>query len=311
MTYDLIIIGGGPTAITAGIYAARQKLKTLLITESFGGQIVKKAVNIENYPGFEKISSKELIKNFEKHLRKFDLGIEIDSVIKLEKKVNFLSVFTKKNKFQAKAVIIASGRSPQHLKIPGEKEFLGKGVSYCVQCDGPLFENKTVAVIGGGNAAFEAALFLSKIAKKIYILEYSPKVKADKINQGLVKNSGKCEVITNVVLKEIKGDKFVSSLVFEDKKISKEKTLSVEGVFIEIGFQPAISFVNRDLVDFNEKNEIKINPKTCKTKTVGLFAAGDVTDIKNKQIVIAAGEGAKAALSAAQYLMKKDKYAKN
>ena len=312
--YDLVIIGGGPAGITAGIYAARQKLNTLLITKSFGGQMARKAVAIENYPGFEDISGIELIKKFEKHLRKFtpldvyyltgQVDIERDEVIKLKKFANHFSVITKsKNKFDSKAVIIASGADPRPLEVPGEKEFIGRGVSYCTACDAPIFSNKTVAVIGGGNAGFEAAIALANWAKKIYILEAGPKIKADQVNQEIVKKTGKAEIITNATLKKIQGGQFVKSIVCQDRKSKKEKTLPVEGVFVEIGSQPATSFV-KGLVDFNERDEIKVDFETLQTKTPGLFAAGDVNIGSYKQIVTAAGEGAKAALAAYDYLKK-------
>ena len=304
MVYDLIIVGGGPAGITAGIYAARQKLNTLLITKSFGGQVARKAVAIENYPGFEEISGMELIQKFEKHLRKHKIEIERDSITKMKKNGKNFFVLTKsKNQFQARAVIIASGADPRPLEVPGEKKFIGRGVSYCSICDGPLFSNKTVAVIGGGNAGFETAIFLSKFAKKIYILEYTPKVGADEINQERVKKTRKTEVITSAVLKQINGKEFVDSMVYQNRKSKKLNTLRVEGVFVEIGSQPATSFV-KGLVDFNEKDEIKINSKTLLTKTSGLFAAGDVTEVRDKQIVVACGEGAKAALSVYEYLQK-------
>jgi len=302
--YDLIIIGGGPAGITAGIYAARQKLNTLLITKSFGGQVARKAIMIENYPGFEEISGMELIQKLEKHLRKQKIDIERDEVTKLKKIGEKFFVQTKsKNRFQSKAVIVASGADPRPLEVPGEKEFIGKGVSYCTTCDAPLFANKTVAVIGGGNAGFEAAIFLSLIAKKIYILEYGKKVGADEINQERVKKTKKVEIITNTALKRIRGNQFVNSIVYQDRKNRKNITLPVEGIFVEVGSQPATSFV-KGLVDFNEKDEIIVNPKTGETRIRGLFAAGDIDDVPYKQIVIAAGEGAKAALSAYNYLQK-------
>ncbi|MDI6591644.1 MAG: FAD-dependent oxidoreductase [Patescibacteria group bacterium] len=304
MEYDLIIIGAGPAGITAGIYAARQKLNTLLITKSFGGQVARKAVAIENYPGFEEISGLELIQRFEKHLRKHKIEIVRDSVTKIEKINKKFLVFIKgKPKFQSKAVIVASGADPRPLELPGEKKFIGKGVSYCTACDAALFKNKTVAVIGGGNAGFEAAIFLAKYAKKIYILESAPQVRATPINQERVKKIKKIKVITNAILKKIKGKEFVDSIVYQNQKTKKIKTLSLEGVFIEIGSQPAVSFV-KSLVEFNEKNEIKVNPSTLQTKTPGFFAAGDVSDGKYKQIVIAAGQGAIAILSAYDYLQK-------
>jgi len=302
--YDLIIIGGGPAGITAGIYASRQKLKTLVITKDFGGQMAKKAVDIENYPGFEKISGLDLIKKFENHLKKQKVDIERDEAGKVEKNNKGFIVLTEnKNKFQSKAVIIASGSDPRPLEVPGEKEFIGRGLSYCSICDGPLFRNKMVAVIGGGDAGFESAIFLSNYVSKIYILEYGSEVKADKANQEMVKKTGKVKIITNAALREIKGNKFVNSIVYQDLKSKKINTLKVEAVFVEIGYQPATSFV-KDLVDFNERDEIKTESETCQTKTPGLFAAGDVNMGKYKQIVTACGEGAKAALAAYEHVKK-------
>lgn len=302
MLFDLIIIGGGPAGITAGIYAARQKIKTLLITKDFGGQVAKKAVAIENYPGFEEISGIELIEKFKKQLQRYEIDIEKDEVTKVRKvKDSFFVLTSNKKEFEAKTVIVASGADPRPLEVPGEKEFIGKGVSYCAICDGSLFSDKTVAIVGGGNSGFETALFLSNIVKKIYILEYGSEVKADKDNQTAVKRIGKVQIITNIALKEIKGDKFVNSIVYQDRETKKEQVLAVEGVFVEIGYQPTTSFV-KGLVDFNEQDEIKVEFETCRTKTPGLFAAGDVNVGHFKQITTACGEGTKAALAAFNYL---------
>jgi alkyl hydroperoxide reductase subunit F len=302
--FDLIIIGGGPAGVAAGIYAARQKLNTLLITKSFGGQMTRKAVAIENYPGFEEISGLALIQKFEKHLRKQKIEIERSSVRKVKKINKIFSVSTAdKKQFRSRAVIVASGADPRPLEVPGEKKFIGKGVSYCVTCDGPLFADKEVVVVGGGNAGFEAAFSLSNLARKIYILEFGAKIRADEINQEKVKQAKNIEVITSAVLKKIQGKDFVDSIVYQDKQSKELKTLKVQGLFVEIGSQPATSFA-KELVDFNQRDEIKVDPQTCQTKTSGLFAAGDITEVKYKQIVIAAGEGAKAALAAANYLQK-------
>ncbi len=302
MFYDLIIIGGGPAGMTAGIYAARQKLNTLLITKDFGGQVAKKAVAIENYPGFETISGIELIEKFRKQLNKYKIDIERDEVVKVKKINNSFFVFTRnKKEFEAKAVIVTSGADPRPLEVPGEKEFIGKGVSYCAVCEGVVFSDKTVAVVGGGNSGFETALFLSNLVKKIYILEYGSEPKADKENQEVVKKSGKVKIITNVDVKEIKGDKFVNSLVYQDRQTNEEKILKIDGIFVEIGYQPTTSFI-KGLVDFNEQDEIKVEFETCQTKTPGLFAAGDVNVGRFKQIATACGEGTKAALAAFNYL---------
>ena len=273
-----------------------------MITKDFGGQVAKKKVPIENYPGFKEISGIELLQKFREHLEKFKIDIEMDSVIRIEKENGIFRIFTKNNKqFDSKTVIVASGADPRPLKIPGEKGFTGKGVSYCTDCDAPLFKNKTVAIIGGGNSSFEAAIALAKWAKKIYILEYGEKVVADVENQELVKKTKKVEIINNSVLKEIQGNKFVNSIVYQDRKTLRDKKLEVEGVFIGIGLEPASSFVG-DLVEFNERGEIKVEFETFQTKTPGLFAAGDVNIGKCKQIITACGEGAKAASAACEYL---------
>jgi thioredoxin-disulfide reductase len=304
---DLIIIGGGPAGMTAGIYAARQKLNTLLITKEFGGQMTKKAVPIENWPGEKEISGFDLIQKFKSHLEKFGVDIEKDGVVKIEKKNEVFNVSTEKGKnFEAKTVIIASGNDPRPLKVPGEKEFIGKGVSYCPTCDAPVFKDKFVAVIGGGNSGFETAIMVSKWAKKLYILEFGTEVKAEAENQEMAKKTGKVEVITNAAMKEIKGEKFVNAIIYQDLKTKEEKKLEVGGVFVEIGLQPCSSFA-RELVECNERGEIGVNFETFETKTPGLFAAGDVKTGKYKQIVIASGEGAKAALFANDYLKKYQK----
>ncbi len=304
MIYDLIIIGGGPAGISAAIYAARQRLRILLITKDFTGQLGRKAIAIENYLGFEKVSGLNLIKKFENHLKRYKVEILRDKVRKVRKTKEIFFVLTANKKtFQAKTVIVASGADPRPLEVPGEKEFIGRGVSYCTSCDAPVFKDKAVAVIGGGNSAFEAAIALNKWAKKIYILEYGDKVVADKENQEAVKKIKKIELILRANLKEIKGDKFVKSVIYQDRKTKTDKTLSVEGVFVEIGSQPATSFV-KGMVDFNGRDEIIVNAKTGETSTPGLFTAGDVDDNPYKQIVVAAGEGAKAALSVFKYLQK-------
>lgn len=304
--YDTIIIGGGPAGITAGIYAGRQRLKTLLITKAFGGQMAQKATAVCNYPGFPRILGSELIKKFVGHLKTQEtVEIKNAQVIKVEKKENGFKVVTDENKeFFAKSVIVTTGADPRPLEAPGEKEFIGKGVGYCVTCDGPLFKNKSVAVIGGGNSGIEAALFMTRYAKEIFVLEYGPEIKADAENQADAGKNKKIQIITNAAVKEIKGNKMVSALVYEDLTAKKTKELSVQGIFIEIGTQPATSLI-RGLVDFNDKDEIIVDFETFQTKTPGLFAAGDVNMGKYKQIITAAGEGCKVALAAYEYIRRK------
>jgi len=301
--YDLIIIGGGPAGMTAGIYASRQKMNTLLITKDFGGQMVKKATEIENYPGFIKISNFDLIKKMEDQLRaQQDVEIVKGEVVKIENNSGkFIVSMQDGTKYESTTAIVASGADPRPLEVPGEKEFVNKGVSYCALCDGPVFRNKEVAVIGGGNSGFETAIFLSNYVKKIFLLEFGSDIKADESNQEILKNTKKAEIILNVKVKEIKGDKFVNELVFEDAKTKEGKTLDVAGVFVEIGYQPATAFV-KGLVDFSERDEIKVGYETYQTKTPGLYAAGDCNVGKFKQVITAAGEGAKAALAAYGYI---------
>ncbi len=296
MIYDLIIIGGGSAGITAGIYASRQRMKTLLLTKSFGGQMVHKSVEIENYPGFDKISSSELIERFENQLRTKNVEIEVDKVLSITKKEYFNILTEKEKQYQSKTIIIATGSEPRKLNIKGEKEFLGKGVSYCPTCDGPIFSKKKVVVIGGGEAGFETAIFLKKYALEVIILEQGEKSRASKEIQEKANSIG-IQVIVNTFVKEIKGTNFVEEIIFN------EDIIKADGVFVQIGYVPDASFA-KDLVDINEKGEILINFETLETKTPGLFAAGDINNGKVKQIVTACGEGAQAAIYAYNYLIK-------
>jgi len=301
--FDLIIIGGGPAGITAGIYSGRQKMKTILLAKEYGGQMAKKATEICNYPGFEKCTGPELIEKFVSHLEKQEtVKIEFAEAEKVEKEDHVFTITTTENKkIKGKSVIVATGADPRPLEAIGEKEFIGKGVGYCVTCDGPLFKNKEIAIVGGGNAGFEAALFMINYASKIYILEYGQAVRADQINQSEAKKSDKIQIITNVAVKEIKGSVMVDSLVYQDNTTKENKTLQVQGVFIEIGTQPATALV-KGLVDFTKRDEIMVEAETFKTKTPGLFAAGDCNSGPYKQIVTACGEGCKASLAAYDYL---------
>lgn len=298
---DLIIIGAGPAGMTAGIYAAWQQLDIVIVSKKVGGQIANKAVPIENYPGMKEVSSTDLIGKYQQHLDKFDVDIKMEEVREINKKDSHFVVETKENEMEAKSVIIATGADPRPLEVPGEKKLIGQGVSYCAVCDGPVYKGEKVAVVGGGDAGFESALFLSKYAKHVTILEYLPEINASKANQRRVEDKDSVEVITNAEMKEIKGEEIVESIAYKDRDSEEEKELEVKAVFIEVGRQPATSFVN-ELVEFNEKDEIIVDRDNGATKTEGLFAAGDVTNVKFKQIVIAAGQGTKAALGVHQYL---------
>lgn len=304
--YDLIIIGGGPAGVAAGIYWARKALKVLLLTKDFIGQTGKTAL-VDNYPGFSEISGLGLMEKFKEHLKKFAIEIkEGNYVTALTKEEGlFEAILDSGDRVSAKTVIVAGGRKPRLLGIPGEAEFANKGVSYCSICDAPLFRGKIVAVVGGGNAGFEAAIDLLPFASKIYILEISDKLIADEISQEKAKKSGKVEVIIKAKILEIRGDKTVESLAYHDVNSGETKELKVNGVFVQIGSLPSIEFLkDGGLVDFNQLGEILVNPKTDATKTPGFFAAGDITDVKYKQIGVAVGEGIKASLSAYEYLTK-------
>ena len=303
-TYDLIIIGAGPAGVTAAVYAARQKMKLLMISKDMGGQIAKKAVDIENYPGFDKISGPDLIKTFEEQLKTNNVEIVFDEVLKITKKDKIFTISTAfGEKYETLTIVIATGGDPRPLEVEGEKDFIGKGVSYCALCDGPIFRDKTVAVVGGGNSGFETAGFLSNYVKKIYILEFGPQPKADQKNQDRVLKTGKAEIITNAKVSKIEGDKFVKSLTYQDTKENKEKKLDLDAVFVEIGYSPATAFV-KDLVEFSDRDEIVTDLESYATRTDGMFAAGDCNKGKYKQIITAAGEGAKAALAAYEYVQK-------
>lgn len=299
--YDLIIIGAGPAGITAAIYAARQKLKTLVISKDVGGQVALTA-DIENWIGYQFITGSELTKKFDEHIEAYkdtiglELGTEIIGIGR--KNSNFLAK-TKSGTYESRVVIIASGKKPRPLNVPGEQEFKGKGLTYCAVCDAPLFPRKDVAVIGGGNSALEAALQLTKIANKVYLINKNPAMKGEKAIIDKVEKNPKVEKVYNSITKEILGDKFVNAVRVEQN--GKERRINVQGVFVEIGLIPNTDFV--DLAGKNKYNEIIVNSST-ETNVPGLFAAGDVADVPEKQIVVAAAEGCKAALAAARYLAK-------
>jgi len=301
--YDLIIVGSGPAGMTAGIYAVRREMKTLIIGKEVGGQMVW-ASEIENYPGFEKISSFELINKFKQQTLNFGVEMRDDEVKQIEKTENgnFL-LHTNRETFEAKTVIIAMGLSPRRLAVNGEIEFNGRGVSYCANCDGPFFKNKKVAVIGGGNSALDAAEVLSKIASQVYLIHHSASFKAFDTLVAEVGTRQNIEVILNNDVKAIAGDKKVEKIIIVDKATNKEREIELDGVFIEVGRIASTDLV-ADFVDRNEKHQIIVNSKT-ETKTPGIYAAGDVTNCEFKQITIAMGQATIAALSAYQYIQLK------
>ncbi len=305
--YDLIIVGAGPAGMTAGVYAARKKLKTLIITKDIGGQ-ASWSSDIENYLGFSMITGPELVKKFEDHLEEFkddvELRVSISGINKISKKGNNFVVETgDSKKEEAKAVIIAGGKVPRELGVAGEKEFLNKGVTYCAWCDGPLFKGKDVAIIGGGNAALDAALNVSKLVKQIYIINITNELTGDPVMIDKVMDLSHIRIMNNTEVLEIEGNKLVESVRIKSRDGGLEKDLHVSGVFIEVGSLPATDYL-KDLVKLNKNGEIIIDELNA-TSVPGIFAAGDITEVVEKQIITAAGEGAKAAIQASIYLSKK------
>src|SRR3989338_5378101 len=304
MVYDVIIIGAGPAGMSAGVYACREKLSTLILSPDIGGQTAQ-SWEVENYMGYSLITGAELSAKFKEHLDKFDCAVfKVGAeVVNLKKSNGKFEIKTRKGEsYQGKTVIITSGKVPRQLGVPGEKEFSGKGVTYCATCDAPLFKNKTVAVVGGGDSALDATYQLTKIASRIYLLVRGSKFKndLDKILMENVTASDKVKVIFNASTTKIYGSQFVEGLEYQNLKTKEKDRLVVKGIFVEIGSVPSTEFI-RGLVALNQWNEIKID-KHNMTSVPGIFAAGDVTEVVEKQTIIAAGEGAKAAIAVANYL---------
>jgi alkyl hydroperoxide reductase subunit F len=296
-TYELIIVGAGPAGITAGVYAARKRMNVLMIAVDVGGQ-ASLSWDVENYLGYQFITGPELAQKFKEHLDHFDVELrEGEKATLVEKSGNTVNITTDKEEYTAQTVIVASGRRPRKLGVEGEVEFRNKGITYCATCDAPLFADMDVAVIGGGNAALDAAIQLTKIAKKIYLLEVRPHLTADNIMIEKAKESGKVVFKTDTKVKRIYGEQLVQGMEIE--KGDKKKDLSVGGIFVEIGSIPISEFVQG--VKKNERGEIIVNC-SCETDIPGIFAAGDVTNVFAKQIIVACGEGAKSAIAAFDYV---------
>jgi alkyl hydroperoxide reductase subunit F len=296
--YDVIIIGAGPAGITAAVYAARKRMQVLVVTVDIGGQTAWSG-DVENYTGYQFVSGPELAQKFEEHLRAYGIALrENEPVQGISKDGDIVVVATAHGRYRAKSCIIASGKRSRELNVPGEVEFKNKGVTYCATCDGPLFTGKDVAVIGGGNSGLDAALQLTKIARHIDLITNQSALGGDQILREQVTKSPLVAVHTDVTVKAIRGDRFVRSLVISQSGV--EKTLAVSGIFVEIGLVPNTDFAT--IVDKNQWGEIIVT-KNNETSVPGIFAAGDVTDVPEKQIIIAAGEGSKALLAAYKYLV--------
>jgi len=300
MIYDLIIIGAGPAGLSSGIYAARRELQTLIIEKGLPGGQMLLTSDIQNYPGFSKISGNELAERMESQVKEF--GVEIANVeaTKLDIKGNMKDVTTYEGEYEGKSIVLATGSSYKKLGVKGEREFTGRGVSYCATCDAPFFKGKIVAVIGGGNSAVSSALYLSEIAEKVYLIHRREQLRAEEARQKELKEKG-VKLILNSTVEEILGENLVNSIKIKDTK-NETKKIDVDGVFISIGTVPNSGLAKEAGVDLDEKGFIKIN-KNQETNIEGVFAAGDVTG-GVMQISTAIGEGCIAALSAYEYVKK-------
>jgi thioredoxin-disulfide reductase len=297
--YDVIIVGAGPAGLTAGIYASRRGLNTLILAKNLGGEAINIA-RIENYPGIKEIAGVRLIQSMEEQVRSFGVEIVYEEVVKIIPKEKSFLVKTIEKEYEAKAIILAFGKTPRSLNVPGEKELTGRGISYCATCDAPFFRGKTVAAIGGGNSALDAALLLSGIVKKVYIIHRRDEFRGFESFVDELKKKNNVEFVLNSIVVEFKGDKILKSVTIEDVNTKKKKELVIDGGFIEIGSEVKTDFI-KDLVKLDEYNQIVIN-NNSETSHPGIFAAGDVTSTPFKQIVVAAGAGAKAGLNVYNYI---------
>ncbi len=296
MLYDLAIIGGGPAGVAAGVYASRKRLKTVFITPDFGGQSIA-SLDIQNWIGTPSISGTELSQNLKKHLETYAGDVvtikEGEKVEKVDKKDSGFVVKTDKSEYDTKTVLITTGSYRRKLDIPGAEEFDNKGLTYCASCDGPLFADKDTVVIGGGNAAFETAAQLLAYAKSVTLLNRSDKFRADEVTVKKVLSHPKMSLVTNAIPTEVKGDKFVTGIVYQDTATKETRELKIDGIFVEIGLLPTTYFVSH-LVPLNQYNQIPVDPRTQQTTVPGIWAAGDCTDGLYHQNNIAAGDAVKA-----------------
>jgi len=295
--YDVIIIGAGPAGITASVYAARKRMDFLVVTKNVGGQAAISA-DIENYTGYKFITGPELVQKFMEHLEQFNVQVKEGEPVTLAKKrKDIVEVQTEQDRYEARTVIVASGRRWRELGAEGEQEFKHRGVTYCATCDAPLFADVDVAVVGGGNSGLDAVLQAIRIARKVYLIEVKPELSADPIMVEQAKKSDRVTIYMNTKVTKIYGDAFVRGIRIS--RSGKEEDLPVSGVLVEIGSVPVSDFVQG--VEKNDAGEIIVNCR-CETSVPGMFAAGDVTDVFGKQIIVACGEGVKATLAAFEYL---------
>jgi alkyl hydroperoxide reductase subunit F len=302
--YDVIILGAGPAGLTAAVYTTRKLLKTLVITENIGGQALESWA-IENYMGYRMVTGEDLMKKFEAQARELHIQLELDGVVGISRDGSSFAVRTATDRsFGARSVIIATGKHPKTLGLPGEERFIGRGLSICATCDGPLFRGKNVAVVGGGNSALQTAIEMSKIAKTVHLVVRS-RIRCDEILREVYAKQENIITHLNVEVSGLHGDQFLTGLSLRHRDTGEEARIDVDGVFLEIGWLPNTGFLE-GFVPLNPEKEVVVD-ENCRTDVPGIFAAGDVTSVKGKQIIIAAGEGAKAALEVYEYLVRTGK----
>ena len=325
LSYDILVVGGASAGLTAAMYASRQGLKTLVITKDIGGQALL-TNDIENYPPFEHVGGFELMQKFEQQARSFGAEFAYEEVLSITEQKQeedggssgggfIVKTNNNNNEYSGHALILAFGKTPRDLNVKGEKELGGRGVSYCAVCDGPFFKNKKVAIVGAGDQALEAAIYLKELASQLYVVHGTDKPVGSEESIDLLQNidrnnnnnnnnkKKKISFISNSIVKAINGSNSkVESLTLYDSKTKSESKLDVDGIFVEMGYVARTDIV-KDLVKLNDSKEIIVD-KYCATSTKGIFAAGDVTDVPYKQAIISAGQGAIAALSAYNYLQR-------
>lgn len=299
--YDMLIIGGGPAGATAAIYAARKGITTGLVASEFGGQ-VKETLSIENITGLSYTEGPKFMDEVREHVKKYNVdiidGVTVENVVEGSP----LKIETDNGVLKAKTIVIATGAKWRLIGVPGEIEFRNKGVAYCTHCDGPLFRDKKVTVIGGGNSGIEAAIDLAGIAKEVLVLEFLPELKADQVLQDKLKELKNVRVVTSAATQSLEGEKVLEKITYQDRETGEVVTEDTAGCFIQVGLVPITEWI--DIVEKNFRGEIVVD-KFGKTNVEGIFAAGDCTDSAFNQIVIAQGSGATAALGAYNYLMTK------
>ncbi|HSI20608.1 MAG TPA: FAD-dependent oxidoreductase [Verrucomicrobiae bacterium] len=299
--YDIVIIGGACAGLAAAMYAGRRALKVLIVTKDIGGQIAT-TPSVENYPAIDFITGPDLARDMMNQAIKWGAELVYDEVTKLEKRGEKDFVITGlKSTYHAKSMLLAYGKTPRNLDVPGEQTYAGRGVSYCVTCDAPLFKNRDVAVVGGGNSAMEGALILAKVCKKVYLVHRRDQFRGEAVLLEQINNEPKIELILSSVTEEVVGDgKFVNAIRTKNIVTNEVKDTPVDGIFVEIGFIVNSALI-REVVELDRMNQVITNKK-METSTPGIFAAGDITDSPYKQAVISAGEGAAAALTAYSYI---------